>query len=649
MSPPDRPPEAVRQSQFLETVSREEARARFHAHLVLAPRGEEAVSLAEALGRVLARDLESPVDVPGFDRANVDGFAVRAADLEGAAEGAAPTLTLNDEVLTPGRVPTLKVTAGTATPVATGGMMPRGADAVVMVEHTEPAGEGVAVSRSVAPGAFVTYAGYDIAQGETVLFAGQPLVSREIGLLAAVGIGQVPVWRRPRVAILSTGDEIIAPGSEPRPGAVYDSNGAILAAAVREHGGEPLALGIVRDDEAALAEALERGLAQADAVLLSGGTSKGAGDVAHRVLGRLTDPGVVVHGVALRPGKPLCLAVTGGRPVVILPGFPTSAIFTFQEFVAPVIRRLAGLPERGRRRLSARLPVALPSEYGRVDYRMVGLLSADDGGLVAYPSTKGSGAVSTFSRADGFVAIPARSRGLAAGAEVEVHCLEPDLQPPDLVAVGSHCVGLDLLLGRLRREGLAVRSLHVGSLGGVEAARRGECDVAGVHLLDPASDTYNRPWVGQGLRLLPGYRRLQGVCFRSGDPRFQGLSAGDLPARVRAGPDLVMVNRNAGSGTRVLLEQLLGDARPPGFGVQPASHHAVAAAVAQGRADWGMTIEPVARAYGLGFIPVRDEHYDLLVPENRWERPAVRRLRALLEDDEVRDALRERGFRVGGG
>jgi len=635
-----KPPE---QTQFLSTVSREEAIARFTRHLTLAPVGTETVPLDRALSRVLGADIAAAVDVPGFDRANVDGFAVRSADIAAAREGAPVVLTLNPELLTPGVVPRQAVAAGTATPIATGGMIPRGADAVVMVEHTDAGEHEVAVTFPAAPGGFITHAGSDIARGETVLYAGQPLGSREIGLIAAVGVAEVTVWRRPRVAILSTGDEILAPGEPARPGAVYDSNGAILAAAVRENGGDPWSVGIVPDDEGRMGRALEKALT-ADLVLLSGGTSKGAGDIVHRVVGRLRDPGIVVHGVALRPGKPLCLAVTGGRPVVVLPGFPTSAIFTFHEFVAPVIRAFAGLPEERRETVEARLPLDVPSEYGRVDYRMVGLLPQSDGSLVAYPSPKGSGAVTTFSRADGFIAIAARSTGVPAGDTVSVHCLDARRGSTDLVAIGSHCTGLDYLLGRLRREGFAVRSMHVGSLGGVAAVGRGECDVAGVHLLDPETDRYNEAWLPAGAELLRGYRRQQGICLRPEDDRLAGLDLRSLTRRVREDDGLVMVNRNAGSGTRVLLDRLLDGERPAGWAVQPSSHNAVAAAVEQGRADWGMTIEPVARAYGLAFLPVREEHYDFMVPRSRLERPAVSRFRALLGDAGAREGLARLGF-----
>src|SRR5262249_32778339 len=252
-----------------------------------------------------------------------------------------------------------------------------------------------------------------------------------------------------------------------------------------------------------------------DVVLLSGGTSKGAGDVSYRVVGNLGRPGIIAHGVALKPGKPLCLAavsVEGRRdvPVVILPGFPTSAIFTFREFVAPVIRRLAGRREDSDVVVQARLPLRVNSERGRTEYLLVGLVGSETE-VVAYPMGKGSGSVTTFSKADGFVIIPRQREYLDADETVQVHLLSQGVQPADLIVIGSHCVGLDYLLGRMQDAGWRSKFLAVGSTGGLAAGRRGECDLAGVHLLDPKTNEYNRPFLGDELQLIPGYGRLQGI------------------------------------------------------------------------------------------------------------------------------------------
>jgi putative molybdopterin biosynthesis protein len=640
----------ARQEQFLDVIDRDAATARFHRHLKLRPLGAETVPLAQAIGRVLARAVIADVDVPGFDRASVDGFAVRADDTVGASERTPKALALNGEILTPGTVPQLTVARGTATLIATGGMVPRGADAVIMVEHTETRDDDgstlIEVRRTAAAGQFIAFAGSDLARGETVLRAGQVLTSREIGMLAAVGCAAVEVWRRPRLAIISTGDEIVAPGEPIRPGAVYDSNAAILAAAVEEAGASAHPLGIGPDDEIVLSRLVHEGLATCDMVILSGGTSKGAGDLCYRAVAEFNDPGIVVHGVALKPGKPLCLAVTGGKPIVILPGFPTSAIFTFHEFVAPVIRAFAGLPTEQAERLPATLPMRIASERGRTEYLMVSLVRGDgEGPLAAYPNSKGSGAVTAFSQADGFIAIGQHVESLPAGAPVEVQLIGR-AHLADLVIIGSHCVGLDVLIGRLQSEGISVKALNVGSTGGLAAAKRGECDIAAIHLMDPETGEYNRPLLTPALELISGYRRLQGIVYRKGDPRFEGRSLEDAIGGAIAAPDCLMVNRNAGSGTRLLTDRLLGGAKPPGYWSQPKSHNAVGVAVAQNRADWGIAIETIARQYGLGFIPAQDEHYDFIVPKGRLAREAVQRFRAVLEDPVTRNALTALGFSI---
>jgi putative molybdopterin biosynthesis protein len=640
--------QSARQEQFLSVASRDEAEARFRSHLVLAPLGEEIVPLAQCRGRVLARDVAAAVDAPGFDRSNVDGFAVRAADLEGARPDAPRRLKLNRETLTPGRTPQEAVGPGFATIIATGGMIPRGADAVVMVEQTEfvdAADPAVDVRQPVAPGTAISAAGSDIGAGETVLCAGAVLGSREIAVLAAIGVQDVPVFRRPRVAVLSTGDELAPPGAAILPGQVYDSNGPMLAAAVEEQGCVAVPFGIVRDDPASMEAAVDKAIAAADAVLLSGGTSKGAGDIAYRIIARFTDPGIVAHGVALKPGKPLCLAVTQGKPVVILPGFPTSATFTFHEFVAPILRILSGLPALRRETRTATLPMKLVSELGRTEYVLVSLTERPEGGLAAYPIGKGSGAVTAFSLADGFFAIPAQSELAPAGAQVSVTIIGAAAEPADLMVIGSHCVGLDYLIGLLAREGVTAKVLSVGSTAGLMAAKRGECDIAGMHLMDPATGVYNRAYVDDTLRLVRGYGRLQGVVHRRDDPRFAGLDAAGAIARARLDPACLMVNRNAGSGTRLLIDRLVGEVRPAGYSHQTRSHNAVAAAIVQRRADWGVAIETVAQRYGLGFLPLQAEEYDFVIPVRRFDRPAVRRFVALLEDAAVRAQLTRMGFK----
>jgi len=637
---------AARQEQFLEVISADEARTRFERHLDITPLPGESVPLTRALTRVLAHDVVAAVDAPPFDRSNVDGFALHAADTVGAGDTTPKILRLNVEVISSGDSPKLTVERGTATAIATGGVMPRGADAVVMIEHTELTSDGapsLELRRAAAPGQFVSYAGSDIARGETLLRRGTRVGSREIGMLAACGLAAVEVVRRPKVAVLSTGNELVAPGSPLKSAGVYDSNSAIIAAAISEAGGEPLSFAAFPDDAASLEKAMRQALAKSDLVVVSGGTSKGAGDLSHEVVLRLGPPGILVHGVALKPGKPLCLGVIGDKPIVVLPGFPTSAIFTFHAFVAPVIRARAGLPSEDARKLIARVPVRVASELGRKEFVLVSLIDTDNG-TVAFPTGKGSGAVTSFSQADGFLEIDALAAALDAGTSAQVTLIGSATHAPDLVIMGSHDVALDVVVGALADRGFSARTLAIGSLGGVAAATRSECDIAPVHLIDPDSGQYNVHLATPGLRLVRGWERMQGILFRPGDKRFEGRRAQDALKAALGDPSVLMVNRNAGAGTRVLIDELLKGARPPGYANQPKSHNAVAAAIAQGRADWGLAIEPVSKLYGLEFLPVAPEHYDFLVVQSRSERPAVQAFLAALSDEKTRERIRALGM-----
>lgn len=642
----------MRQRQFLNVVAEDAAHDAFERACAHLGPGIEQVEFGDSLGRVLARDVVARVDVPGFDRSNVDGYAVRAVDTYGAEELDPVMLALSPVTLAAGeRVPNgFEPPQGTAVPIATGGVVPRGTDSVVMVEHTEPIDDGLGVSRSVAPGANISFAGSDIGRGDTVLRRGVVLSPRDTAVLAAVGATTVSVVAKPRVAVLSTGDEIVPPGRLPVVGEVPDSNQQMLLDSVQELGCEPIAAGIAPDDlefvESTI-EALITGPDAVDVVLLSGGTSKGEGDINSDAVRRLAErlpesPGVVVHGVALKPGKPILLSVVGGTPVVVLPGFPTSAIFTFHEFVAPLLRRLSGLPDAVERTVDAFAPMRITSAPGRAEYSLVDLVEGE-GGSTAYPLGAGSGSVTAFGRADGFIRIPATTEYIAEGAEVTVRLLGDRPRTHDLVVIGSHCIGLDLLLGRLAEEGFRLKAIPVGSTAGLAALGRGEGDVGGTHLLDPETGRYNEPFLPEGVRLIPGYDRRQGIAYRVDDSDLADIEADELISEIRSDRHR-MVNRNPGSGTRILIDGLLEGHQPPGYLHQVGTHNGVAAAIEQGRADWGMTLETVAEAAGLAFVFVAVERYDVAVREDRWNRPAVIALRRLLGDPVVRAELTERGF-----
>lgn len=636
--------------QFLDAKPRDEAEKLWHGALSLTPLEAELVGLDEVLGRVLAADVRAPIDVPPFDRSIVDGYALVAADTFAAGEANPARLRLVGSAILAGVAPVAEVHRGAAVEIATGGVLPRGANAVQMVERTDRDGEDVLVYAAVAPGSAVQPAGSDLRAGDRVLPRGLRLSSRETGVLASLGLAHVSCVRQPRVAVVSTGDELVPPGERLTSGAIYDANSRVVMDALRENGARPSFLGIVPDDEQKL-EAVLRVATSFDAVVLSGGTSKGTGDLSFHLIDEIGVPGIIVHGVQVKPGKPLVLASWGGKPVAVLPGFPTSALLTFNLFVRPVIRRLAGLaPEPESATVEARVSERLHSAPGRYEYVMVNLVRADDGALAAYPVRKGSGSISAFSEADGYLEVPESRDLLLEGEIAKVTLFTTSVRPADLVFIGSHCQGVELLFEMLRAEGgVSTKVLSVGAGAGVLAIARGEADFAGVNLID-VDGRYNREALaaaGSGVVAVRGYRRRQGLYYRRDD-----FAEAPKLAELISRRDLRLISRGRGSGARALLDREIRvlaaatgmeftalTASLPGYDREARSHNAAAAAVASGSADWGLGIEAAALHYQLGFAPLRDESYDFLVSRERLDRRAVRATLELLGSERFRQAL----------
>jgi len=375
------------------------------------------LALEDVLGRVLAEDVISRMDVPPFDRASFDGYAVRASDTFGADEGKPIELTLVAR-LRAGLWPKRRLRSGECMEISTGAPIPTGADAVVMGEYASPEKGKVRIYRAVAPGENVAERGSDLRRGRVVLQKGEVLTHIKAGLLAAVGVKRVRVFSPPRIAVISTGDELARPGGCLGKGKIYDVNGTALSGAVRECGGNPVYLGIARDRVSDIRKLIRKGLRKCDILILSGGSSAGSGDVLPEIVNEMGSPGVIVHGLALKPGKPTFIAVLDGKPVFGLPGYPVSAMMVFDQLVADYIRGLSGLPRPRRLNVRARLSTRVISARGRKELIPVKMSGRD--GPTAEPILKGSGAVTSLSMADGYIEVPIERELLEEGEIVDV-------------------------------------------------------------------------------------------------------------------------------------------------------------------------------------------------------------------------------------
>jgi len=617
----------------------------------LEPLGVEIVGLDKAFGRVLAEDVRAAWDAPPFDRSEVDGYAVSSESVVGAEEDSPARLRVVDYVRI-GEVPAVEVRVGEAVEIDTGAMLPRGADSVVMVEHTKRVNDDVLVFRSVVSGENVARAGSDILKGEVVLRKGTLLGPGEIASLAAVGMGKVKVYRKVKVAIMSIGNELREPGSKLRGAEVFDVNMYAVAAAVSELGAIPVTYGVFPDDESLIEEGLRKALSECDIVLTSGGTSAGVGDLTYRVLGRLGKPGVIVHGLKLKPGKPTIVAAVNGKVVVGLPGFPLSAMMAFKKVATPIIAKLAGIKLHALSawRVRAKLALRITGVRGKVMLVPVALIERGKD-LVAYPVRTHSGSVHVLTYADGFIEVPENTGILEEGSEVKVELFKRGWAPPALVVIGSHDYLMETLTYAVAGEGGEAKVLRAGSMGGILAVGRGEADLGGTHILDAESGEYNVPVIRKlGLdskvRLVRGWGREIGLVVAKGNPKqIKGFE--DL---LR--DDILFINRNKGSGTRTLVDIKLKEVaarrglsfselrkKIRGYWNEVRSHTAVAAAIAQGRADVGVAIKWAADLYGLDFIKIGEEIYDIVIHRDSLGKPAVKEILHTLRSEKLDELM----------
>ncbi|WP_435074637.1 molybdopterin biosynthesis protein [Halorubrum sp. HHNYT27] len=619
------------------------------ASLDLSPE-PETVPLEDARGRVLAERVDAAIDVPGFDRASMDGYAVRARDTFGADEADPAELDLIGAVHA-GAAPEVTVDPGACAEISTGAVMPEGADAVVMVERTDElggAGEGadgepdrIAVRTAVAPGDHVMSAGADIAAGARALGPGTRLTPREIGLLSALGVDEVPVEGKPRVGIVSTGDELVRPGEplDPSRGEIYDVNSTTIAAGVAEAGGEPVLYPHAGDDYDEMERLLRRAADECDLVLSSGSTSASAVDVIYRVIEERGD--LLLHGVAVKPGKPMLVGRldrggsdadgtvprTGESAYVGLPGYPVSALTIFRTFVAPAIRKAAGQPEPATATVEGRMGVSERYGEGRMRLMPVGLLDlGDDGFPLVYPVDKGSGATTSLVEADGVVAVDPDTEYLDRDERVTVQLFSPDVRPPSLLGVGEDDPALNRLLDRLENP----RYLPVGSREGLRRLRDGVPDVAVV--AGPTDREIESVDLG-------GWTREWGLVVPAGNPA-DVTGAEDLIDR-----DLRFVNRPTDSGIRRSLDdeldRIAGERSTTrsdlaesvsGYGLTVRAFESPARKVMAGDADVGLGLRETAERLGCGFVSLGEQSVVVCAAPDRTDRDAVRELSTALED-----------------
>jgi putative molybdopterin biosynthesis protein len=609
---------------YLEDVAVEVARARFDEALAqagLRNDRRETLVLDDALGRVTAAPAFARLSSPHYHACAMDGVAVNAKRTRGARETEPLVLEVGREAFF----------------VDTGDPLPDGTDAVIPVEEVEARDDGrVAIRAAVAPFTHVRALGEDVIATEAVVAAGRTLEPADLAALAAAGRTTVEVVARPRVAVITTGGELVAPDIEkPVAGQIVDSNAILLRACVRRYGGEPIAFDRVPDDRARLVETVESAVATCDVVIVNAGSSAGSEDFTARVFSDVGD--VVVHGVAIRPGHPLVLGVArqGKRaiPLFGIPGYPVSAAICADLFLRPLLERLGRRDAPDVREFEATVTRKIFSPLGEDEFvRAVAARVA--GRVVAAPLRRGAGVITSLSRANCMIVVPRFSEGVREGERVRARALRPlEVIERTLLAVGSHDVAIDLLAGRLAGRGLDLVSANVGSIAGLATLGVGGTHVAGTHAIDPATGIYNDAAVrryapGMRVALVHFARRAQGLIVAAGNP-LGVRSLADV-ARIRAR----FVNRQKDAGTRMLLDVLLqreGIAAEAfeGYDRIEFTHTAVAALVADGSADCGLGVLAAARALGCDFIPIAEEPYELAIDASQLE---DHRIAALLEE-----------------
>ncbi len=619
--------------QYLTNVPLEQARRDYRSLLRQNgfAAGKETVPVQEACGRVTAEPVYARICAPHYPASAMDGIALAARVTFGASE--TTPVTLGPEQFTV---------------VDTGDPIPDGCDAVVMVEDVVRREDGsVCLHAGAAPWQHVRQIGEDICAGEMILASHREITPSAVGAMLAGGVLEVEVLCRPVVGIIPTGDEIIPPTANPGPGDILEFNSSIFSAMLSQWGAQARTYPIVPDDLNRIRTAVEEALSCCDLVIVNAGSSAGREDYSVQAIRQVGE--VLYHGISIKPGKPAILGCRGPKPILGVPGYPVSGILVLEELLRPLLDDWYGRqPVAGQYR-EAVLSRTVVSGLKYLEFVRVRLGRVGER-LVASPLNRGSGVVSSFMKADGILEIPQGVEGYEAGSSVPVRLLRPmEELEHTLVAIGSHDPLLDEVADLLHRSDPSVymSSTHVGSMGGIMAVRRGETHIAGIHLLDEESGVYNVSYLkkyfpGGGVRLVECVGRSQGLMLQKGNPK------GIRSVKDLACPEIRYVNRQKGSGTRILIDYLcrrdgIDTAAIYGYDREEFTHTSVAAQIASGSADAGMGIFSAAKLYGLDFLPVCIEQYDLLIPDSAWDTPMVRRLLEVLGSEAFRSRLEALG------
>ena len=594
----------------------------------------ETIPSRYASGRVTAEPVTARLSAPSFHAAAMDGLAVSARNTFGAAD---------DNPIT------LDIAGGKAEFINTGYPMPDDYDAVVMIEHVLMADDQQTglIRAPVYPWQNVRKVGEDIVATELLFPSHHQLAPPDVAALLTAGCAEVVVRKKPQITIIPTGSELVDLDGPPPPGKTIESNSAVLAGLADQAGAEPFVTPIIVDDYDNIKNHLQKAVqSDADVVIINAGSSAGSADYTVDVIAELGE--VLVHGVTIMPGKPTILGVINDKPVIGNPGYPVSAIISFEQFVIPLLARMQGMEPLEPNTVSAVLARDLPSRGGIEEFRrmVTGRIGND---LVTLPLKKGAGAITSLTRANSILRISPSSEGESRGSRVELELLRPkQVLENTILCTGSHDLCLDILHDLLKRSSpFSLASNHVGSLGGILAIRDNMTLLAGSHLLDPESGDYNLSYIDRYLperpiALITLVHREQGFMVQPGNPK-NIRTVGDL-----LNDEVTMINRQAGSGTRVLLDHELAKADLDGDGIngyeaEEYTHMAVAVAVLSGKADTGPGILAAARALELDFVPITEERYDLIIPEEFLHLPAMQKVLGIINSDRFKEAVEARG------